>query len=467
MTVSVKQAPRPEEKPVPAEKPVSGGDLLKNRFVAGIFKSKWFPGILQFPTALVFIFIMYILLFGPTLAHSNFGTALTWILWWPLIPIIFVLMGRFWCAICPFGTLNDVVQKYVGHNRPIPKFLRNYGIWVIDGMFILITWGDHVFGMVESPWGTGVLMLMITTAVVGTAVLWERRSWCRYLCFLGGLSSNYSQTGMLALRGTPEKCSKCKVSACYKGNEEVPGCPMFEFPRTMDSNAQCNLCGYCVKSCPNDSITLKTRIVTKELWSVRKPQFAASFLAVVIMGIVFVQNFTMLEVWQSILGWLEKVLGTDSFFVTFTVTFLVALLIPIILLTLVSFLAKKANGASLVENFTRFGYAIIALDVAGHIAHNLFHLFAEGGTLYITGAAFFGKTVENVSPAILDDMTIQILQYGLIALGVAGSLYTAYRISKSNYPDKKWATLLPYGILILFLGVINIILFSLPMAMRM
>ncbi|MDO8491061.1 MAG: 4Fe-4S binding protein, partial [Dehalococcoidia bacterium] len=107
------------------------------------------------------------------------------------------------------------------------------------------------------------------------------------------------------------------------------------------------------------------------------------------------------------------------------------------------------------------------LDVAGHIAHNLFHLLAEGGSVINTGAAFFGITLENVSPALLDDKTIQILQYGLVALGIVGSLYTAYRISRGNYPKKKWTTLLPYGILILSLGVINIVLFSLPMAMRM
>ena len=162
------------------------GNLLKNRFIGGLFRSKWYPGIFQWLTVLGFSLVVYVLLMGPISAHSNFGTALTWILWWPLIPIIFILAGRWWCGICPFGTLNDVVQKFVGHNRPIPQFLKKYGIWIIDALFILITWGDHVFGMVESPWNSGLLMLMIVTAVVATSALWERRSWCRYLCFLGG-----------------------------------------------------------------------------------------------------------------------------------------------------------------------------------------------------------------------------------------------------------------------------------------
>jgi polyferredoxin len=446
---------------------VSGHNLLKNRLISGFIKSRWYPGIFQWPTALVFLFIIYLFFFGPGRAHSNFGTALTWVLWWPLIPIIFILLGRFWCAICPFGSLNDVIQKFVGHNRPVPRFLKTYGIWIIDAIFILVTWGDHIFGMVEFPWVSGVIMLMITTAVVASGALWERRTWCRYLCFLGGLSSNYSQTGVLALRGTPATCSKCNVSACYKGNEKAPGCPVFEFPRVMDTNTQCNLCGYCVKTCPNDSLTLKARVPTRELWSVRKPQFAAAFLAAVIMGIVFIQNVTMLEIWQPILNGIGNILHTSNFNVTFTVAFLVLISIPLLLLGMASSIAKKANSASVVQNFARFGYAIIALDVAGHIAHNLFHLLAEGGSVLITGAAFFGIGLHDVSPALLDSTTIQILQYTLILLGTIGSLYTAYRISRSNYPNKKWATLLPYSILILSLGVINIVLFSLPMAMRM
>lgn len=240
-------------------------DYLKNKNIKKFIQSKWYPLAFQIPVAIVFAFIVFELLVGPTSPNHNFGTAMTWILWWPMIPIVFVLLGRFWCTVCPFGTLNDLVQKFVGSNQPVPKFLKKYGIWLIDATFILITWSDHVFGIVESPRGSGVLLLMLTTGVVISGALWERRTWCRYLCFLGGLSGNYSRAGMLELKGTPEKCSKCKVAACYNGNEKAPGCPMFEFPRTMESVANCNLCGHCVKSCPNDSIKIAPRIPTKGL----------------------------------------------------------------------------------------------------------------------------------------------------------------------------------------------------------
>lgn len=445
-----------------------GGNLLQNKLIGGLFRSRWFPAVFQWLTLIVFAVIVYQLLLGPIKAHDNFGTAMTWVLWWPLIPIIFIVMGRFWCAVCPFATINDLVQKFVGNNRPVPKFLKKYGIWIIDVTFILITWGDHVWGVVESPWGSGILLLLLLTGVVVSGAFWERRTWCRYLCFLGGLSGNYARTGMVALRATPEICARCKVSACYKGNDNAPGCPMFEFPRTMDTTALCNLCSYCVKSCPNDSIRLTLRPPTKELWFIRRPKFEEAFLAVVIMGIVFVQNVTMLEVWQSMLGWLEWVTGTTSYYVTFTITFVIAMLIPIILLVLTTLVARRFNNDSLTQNFAKFGYAIIPLDVAGHVAHNLFHLLAEGKAVFYTAITLLGYEVQVGSPALLGSGTIQFLQYSLVILGTIGSLYTAYRIAGSNYGQgRAWSTFAPYAILLLLLGAINIWLFVLPMAMRM
>ncbi len=449
--------------------PYEGKNLLDNKRFSKFIKSRFFPTGFQVFVGLVFAYIVYQLIVGPSEAHDNFGTAGTWVLWWPLLPILLFLFGRFWCTICPFGALNDLVQKFVGSKKPVPNFLKKYGIWIIDGIFILITWSDHIWGVVESPRGSGVLLLMITTAVVLSGAFWERRTWCRYLCFLGGLSGNYSRAGMLELRGTPEKCSKCNKAACYKGTEKVPGCPMFEFPKTMDTNAECNFCGNCVKNCPNNSIRISWRKPTKELWLIKRAKLEESFLAVVIMGIVFVQNITMVDIWKDILNWLEKTTGTTSYYVTFTITFLIAMLIPILLLSFTGWIAKKFNGDSVKTNFAKFGYAIIPLDLAAHIAHNLFHLLAEGKSVIFTLIGAFGGTVPDTSTALMSDSTIQVLQYILIALGTLGSIYTAYRIAKNNYGNnaKTKGTTVTYAALLVLLGVINIVLFTLPMAMRM
>jgi hypothetical protein len=270
------------------------------------------------------------------------------------------------------------------------------------------------------------------------------------------------------LRGTPEICATCTSASCYKGTEKAPGCPLFEFPKNMTSNANCVICAACIKNCPNDPIQLTVRPPTKELWFIRKPKLEEAFLSAVIMGIVFVQNVTMLEVWTSMLKWLEHAVGTTNYAVTFSITFAIAIALPVAMLGLTSWVAGKFNKANLVENFTRFGYAIIALDVAGHIAHNLFHLLAEGKSIFYTAIALFGQEVHGASPALVGMETIQLLQYGLLILGFAGSLYTAYRIARNNKPKGNiWGTFAPYAVLIVILTVMNVYLFMLPMAMRM
>ena len=106
--------------------------------------------------------------------------------------------------------------------------------------------------------------------------------------------------------------------------------------------------------------------------------------------------------------------------------------------------------------------------MAGHIAHNLFHLLAEGGAIYTTGMGLFGMATHGASTALVGTGTIQVMQFGLIALGFIGSLYTAYRITKMNYaPDKVWGTFTPFATMMVVLTLINVILFTLPMAMRM
>ncbi len=463
----VPDSPKPEDQePKPNAK---SKNLLHNKTIKAILQSPWFPGIIQVPVLLVFALIVFELVAGPSDAHGNFGTAGTWVLWWPLIPIILIVLGRFWCAICPFATVSDWVQKWVGNQRPVPKFLKKYGIWLIDIFFILITWSDHVVGIVENPRGSGTLLLLITTGVIASGAFFERRTWCRYLCFLGGLSGNYARSGGLELSATPEKCASCKTQSCYKGNEKAPGCPIFEFPRTMDSMASCNLCANCIKSCPNDSIQLHTRIPSTGLWFINKPKFEESFLAIIIMGIVFVQNITMISIWQPILTALQNIVGTTNYYITFTITFIIAMGLPVLALFAASWGAKLANGKKTVENFARFGYSLIPLDLAGHIAHNLFHLLAEGKSVYFTFLALFGQAIPNGSTALVATPTIQLMQFILIALGTIGSGYAAYRIAKHNFggEGKTAGSFVPYGVLIVVLAAINVYLFTLPMSMRM
>jgi hypothetical protein len=82
--------------------------------------------------------------------------------------------------------------------------------------------------------------------------------------------------------------------------------------------------------------------------------------------------------------------------------------------------------------------------------------------------ALFGVDSHGASTALVSTPTIQILQFGLIGLGFLSSLYIVYRIANTYYEDEVvWATFKPYAVLMGCLGILNIVLFTLPMGMRM
>ncbi|WP_245701252.1 hypothetical protein [Sanguibacter gelidistatuariae] len=237
----------------------------------------------------------------------------------------------------------------------------------------------------------------------------------------------------------------------------------------MEDSANCNLCANCIKSCPNDAIQVRLRKPTSELWFITKPKIEHSYQAMAIMGIVLIQNITMLEVWTDVLVWIEATTGVASYALIFTVAFVIAVTVPVALLTLASRIAAAGNLEDTAMNFARFGYALIPLDVAAHLAHNLFHLLAEGGSVYTAVVALFGVEARGVNPALLSTGTIQVLQFALLGLGVAGSSYTARRIAHRRYRTsaRRRATLIPYAAIIALLGAMNVWMFLLPMAHRM
>ncbi len=450
--------------------PPPGRDLMKSPVVSRILRSRWYPGILQVPVAAIFGLVAYQLLAGPVTAERNAGTALMWVLWWPVLPITFVVLGRLWCAVCPFGAISDFVQKWVGVNRPVPRFLKLYGLWIIDIQFLAITWGDHVWGIVESPWGSGVLLLLLTTGVIISGAFFQRRTFCRYLCFLGGLCSNYSRSSVIELRADTTVCSTCTAkAACYNGTDTLPGCPMFNFPRTMDSGANCTLCANCIKACPNDAIQVSTRKPLSELWFLDKPKVEESFLAMAIMGIVFIQNLTMLSVWRDVLAWIEATTGVTNYAVIFTFAFIVAVSVPVGMVALASRFAARGNLENTLGNFARFGYALIPLDIAAHLAHNLFHLLAEGSLVFSTVASLFGAPPADGATPLASPGAILLLQLVVLGLGVVGSAYTVRRIAFRRYRTvaRRRATTTPYLVLLGVLAAMNVYLFMLPMAHRM
>lgn len=84
-------------------------NFLDNSMIRFFIRSRWYPGIFQWFAIGFFGVIVVELVIGTVNPSRNFGTSMTWVLWWPLIPVLFFVLGRFWCA--PGESLNPRVVQ--------------------------------------------------------------------------------------------------------------------------------------------------------------------------------------------------------------------------------------------------------------------------------------------------------------------------------------------------------------------
>ena len=112
--------------------------MKRLQFAEKLMRWKLYPDILRIPVLFVFTYILYLILFGDQAKGANAGLSLVWILWWALLPVLMIVLGRFWCAMCPFGTVGDWLRKIIKNDIHPPLFLKRHGVWFAYGFFIFI-----------------------------------------------------------------------------------------------------------------------------------------------------------------------------------------------------------------------------------------------------------------------------------------------------------------------------------------
>ena len=417
----------------------------------------------------------------------NLATKLTWTIWWAGIIFTFFLVGRAWCLACPFGALNEWAARIAAPVRRLPRPFRN--IWWATGMFVLLTWADEQLGVVRSPAVTAWIVVFFAGVAVCIGIFFERRSFCRYLCPIGGLIGMYSMTAPVELRAKERSvCAADREKGCFRGNGESRGCPMFEFPATMDRNTYCTFCAECVKGCGHDNLVLRFRAWGKDLWASGRRALDEAYLAVMLVGLTLLVTAVMLSGWP---GWIEGLSGWLPSFVRSTlkpVTYLGVLesvillggalvIVPLIVYggAVMSDRLAGDKGLGVHRTFVVFGYMFVPVGLAMHLAHNVGHLLIEGpGIVPAVQRAvavytpFSIGTPDWQTMPLAPEPVVGILQMGLLVAFFVLSLVAGHRLSLNVYPDPRTAgrALLPMAALALLFTVVGIVLLNQPMGMR-
>lgn len=258
----------------------------------------------------LFVLVNLWLWLGPQDRAHNGALNLFWAWWWPLILLAYPLVGRLWCAVCPFmvwGTISQRLAVALGW-RPRSWPRGDSDRWaapLLAGGFAAILLWEEVWNLENTAWLSSCLLLLITAGAVVGSLLFEKRFWCRYLCPVGGMNGLFAKLSILELRAQAGTCSgSCSSYGCFKGGAAdgeglaTAGCPLGTHPAHLADNRNCVLCFTCAAACPHRSVQLRLRPPAADLQrEMEAPAAEAGLLLVLAGGICLHQ-------WQRLLGWL-------------------------------------------------------------------------------------------------------------------------------------------------------------------
>jgi len=269
------------------------------RFKALLRSSFWPQGLMDYVVVPAFAITNLGLIFGPQDRDSNLFLNVFWCWWWPGILVTYPLVGRLWCAFCPFMAYGELVQKWrrakgAALMKWPRKDLDTYGGWFLLALFAIILAWEELWDLPQHAILSSALLLLITFGAVVGSFFYEKRLWCRYLCPIGGMNGMFAKLAFTELRAKRGVCTaSCTTYACLKGGPEdgegmeTDGCPLNSHPAQLVDNRNCVNCMTCLKACPHSSVEFNLRPPGIELWTTHAPAPHEVGLMFLLLGAVF------------------------------------------------------------------------------------------------------------------------------------------------------------------------------------
>ena len=441
--------------------PPRGLDLARSPRVARILRDRKFQFLLILPNQIIFWLVIGIGLVGTVDPGLNFATAITWYLWFCLVFVMMVVVGRAWCAMCPFGGFGEWVQRHtffkrttksIGLGLKMPESVAQYGFLLSVAAFLALTWIEEFFNIAGpgTPSDTSWMVVGIVSSALLFFLVFERRTFCRYLCPLTSLIGSVGSMGSVAGFRTKDRdvCLSCQTKDCMRGGEEGFGCPWYTWPGSADSNLYCGLCTECYKSCPSDNIGL---YLQKPLTSVVQPTRRRADVAwaiALLWGLVLYQQLNALGWYATMDNWLNTHMAFPHYpnpvaylgmifaiaGITAGLAWLVSRAFGRKNLTFVSsgrFLDKQSQFRAF---FLPIAYGMIPVVGADYFARQLPKFFQHAPRVatavqHMVGAG--GTTASTLYKVrLLSDPRIIGVQVGVIAAGTLAALWSTWKISK-------------------------------------
>ena len=464
------------------EKPWRIDLFAKIPWLKKLVKLRSFQFLLIFPTLILFVFFLLAGIFGSPVGNRNIIVIFVWILWWfVLITFLVPLGSRVWCTVCPFPFFGEWFQRRrliavqtgkpaVGRNKMHglrkrwPKFLSN--IWFQNIGFLTLATFNAL--LVTRPIVSVIVLGGLFVAATFVHIIYRQRAFCMYLCPVSGFLSLYSMTSMVALRSkSKEVCGECKTKSCLTGNEDGWGCPWYQYMGKMERNNYCGLCMECVKSCPNDNITLYARPFASDTTIKGYDEAWKGFIMLTLAlaySVVLLGPYGTLKDWANI----SEVRNWTGFAIYATSLWLLALVILPSVYYLAVFAGHRLakSTVSIKDMFIRYSYAFVPLGLFAWIAFSIPLVMVNGSYIIAIisdplgwGWDLFGTAHFHWTPFFPEyGIFLQIL---CLVVGLYYSIKRGFAIAAKLQKDSNavFKSMLPLNILLLTIAVLFILLF--------
>ena len=426
-------------------------ELTKFKLVRWIFKSRWFPLLALIFNLSVFIIILLAgFIGGYSAGNYNFGVMIVWILWWVLLMLILVpFFSRMWCMVCPFPLFSDWFQrgklfeintgKHRGLNLKWPKHLKN--MWVMNIGFLVTTFFSGFFTV--RPYATFVLLGSIILLAFIIGLIFEKRTFCLYVCQVSGFQGLYSQFAASEIRHKDEEiCKKHALKTCFLGNEKGYGCPWLLTPFNFKKNTYCGMCLECFKSCPHDNMGFFLRVPGKDLLIDEKRGMDEAWKAFIMLGIAMVFFLSMQGPW-GILKDMVRATTLKGYLTFIAIHSAFSLLVMPGIFFVFSYLSKLSSAnkeVPLKKIFINFSYTLIPIGLGVWIAFSLGIILPNGSYIlhiisdpFAWGWNLFGTANFPWTPVFTG--LLGYLQGATLIIFYLFSIAYGFRLSKQTYPD--------------------------------
>lgn len=410
------------------------------------------------------------------LRNTNLGNLIVWSFWWPAIVIGAIFFGRVWCMVCPVELITTFFSK-IGLKHKRPSWLLSG--WAITVFYIIILFvGIQGFAIHRNPFFMAIYLLSIVGISIIIGSIYEKNTFCRYVCPVGYLLGLYSRLSSFGWRVKDKSvCDTCKDKSCihkkYQYNLNYKSCGVDLYPANITDNSDCILCAGCLKTCskyqsqPNaERPNPRFQYIgfANDLFQLKPLRLAEMVFVLIVSGFVISEIWSEWNVTDAYLSFLPdliiKPLSIENKFLTGVVKGTAIFAFVPFIVWLLPWIISRLAGLTIKfkDYLLNYGIAFIPIIAAAHIGKSILkstsripyfeHLFDDFTGVSTAKQIIDGQITLQQNPVWINTL-VSLFIVGFMIIGIWISIKVVNRLNMKNGKENtsKFCYLIPviYG----------------------